>query len=275
MELNILISTLDGGINNIKDVILSPRSDVKYIISHQYTDDKFCMIPPELDRMDVTISQIKGKGLSISRNNVLSLATGDIGLFADDDVTYREQYFNLLKKTFNENPDIDVALFKIKTRPGEPEYKKYPDSQIKLQQKLYSVSSIEVAFKINSIRSSSLSFDERFGAGQELLIGSEESIFIEDCLKNELNVTFVPKYIVEHPYHSTVKSISKYDKRRNWVVGAYDCRTNGSIALLKAFFGTFKLLPDLIQHGVNPFVYFYHRFSAAVYILVTNKKNKL
>lgn len=272
--ISILISTIDERIENVKDVLLSPRDDVEYIISHQYTSEVFRKIPSELKRSDVTISSIKGKGVTRSRNNALRLATGDIGLFSDDDVTYRQDYIDLLKKTFWTNPDIDIALFKIKTGPGEPEYKKYPDHQVRLNKILFSVSTVEIAFNISRMRESPIYFDERFGAGQELLIGSEETIFIEDCIAHGFSVVFVPEYIVEHPYFSTIKSIPKFAKSRNWITGAYDCRTNGKIALLKAFLGTIKLLPELLKNKVNPLTYFYHRLSAAIYILRTNNKHK-
>jgi glycosyltransferase involved in cell wall biosynthesis len=270
--ISILISTIDDKIHKAKNVLLSPRDDIEYIISHQYTSEAYKEIPADLLRNDVTISQIEGKGVARSRNNAIRLASGDVGLFADDDVTYQESYIDLLKKTFQDNPDIDIVLFKIKTRPGEPEYKSYPESPIELKKLEFSASSVEIGFNINKIKESGLKFDERFGAGQELLIISEETIFIEDCLKHGLKVVFIPEYIVEHPYQSTIKSVPKYDKRRNWVTGAYDCRSNGSIALLKAFLGTIKYLPDLLKNGVNPLTYFYHRLSAVIYILRTTKK---
>lgn len=272
MKINILISTIDDRIFNIKNVILDPREDVEYILSHQYTSEKFKKIPDELFRDDVIISQIPGKGVAKSRNNVIRMATGDVGLFADDDAVYKEDYFDLLKNVFLNDPDLSVALFKIKTNYGEPEYKPYPDEKLILQKKLFSISTLEIGIDIQKIKDSNILFDERFGAGQENIIGSEESIFVEDCMDLGLKVVYFPEFIAQHPYESTVNSISKYDKRRNWVTGAYDCRRNGIIALPKALFGTVKNLPDMIKNRVNPFTYFYHRISAVIYILKTNHK---
>ncbi|SHE35416.1 Glycosyl transferase family 2 [Fodinibius roseus] len=270
--ISILVSTIDEGIKRVKNVLLEPRDDVEYIVSHQYTSDRYREIPDELKRRDVTISQIKGKGVSRSRNNAIKHASGEIGLFADDDVTYRNSYIDIVKETFRENTDIDIALFKIKTRTGEPEYKEYPEARLELKKTSFSISSVEIGFNIEKIKNAGLYFDERFGAGRELIVGAEETVFIEDCLKHGLKVLYVPEYIVEHPFLSTIKSVPKFDKRRNWVTGAYDCRTNGSIALFKAFGGTLKILPTLLRHGINPFSYLYHRLSAALYILRTNKK---
>lgn len=270
--LNVLISTIDSGINNIKNLLLDVREDVSYIISHQYTKEAFKKIPSELDREDIIISQVPGKGVTRSRNNAIRMAQSEIGLFSDDDVTYTHEYFDKIIALFSKNLDIDVAIFKIKTPEGFPEYKEYPKEQIIIDRLLFSVGTIEIAFRVNRIKDSNINFDERFGAGQKLLIGSDESIFIIDCLKEGLNVWFIPEYIVNHPFESTSKKLSKYDNRKVSVTGAYDARVNGYIAIPKALFGTIKILPDLIKHQKNPLTYLRKRLLAAIYILRTNVK---
>lgn len=270
MKINILISTIDEGIERLKRVILDPRNDVSYIISHQYTEDKYKNIPAELKRGDITVSQIAGRGVSKSRNNAIRLADGDIALFSDDDVTYRDSDINTVKEIFLHNKQVDVAIFKIRTPVGEPEYKKYPDVIIEYK-KAPCVGTVQISFRVDKIKEKKIIFDERFGAGQPLLIGNDEKIFLHDCISSGLKVFFFPEYVVEHPYESTSKGISKYDKRKISVVGGVDCRMNGSIALLKAFMGTIKVMPDLIKYRVNPIKYIYHRISAVLYILRTNK----
>ena len=275
MEINILISTLNERIADVPGILLPKQDDVEYIVSHQYTSERYKPVPAALKRADVTISQIKGKGVAKSRNNAIQLATGDVAILSDDDVTYRPEYVDAVRQTFSDHPEIDIALFKIKTEPGEPEYKRYPAEQKLIKNKLSrAVSTIEIAFRIERIKERGVYFDERFGAGQELIINTDETIFIEDCLKRGCKVLYVPEYVVEHPYISTRNLIPKYDERLNWVVGAYDCRTNGKIAMLKALLGTIKYLPDLIRHKVNPLAYCYQRLSAVLYILRTNKKTK-
>ena len=256
-KINILISTIDSGINNLNNVILDLQKNVEYIVSHQYTDEKFKTIPAFLERSDVRVSQIQGKGVTKSRNNAIRLADGDIGLFADDDVTYRETYFESLKRVFEHNPDLDVALFKIETGPNQPEYKKYP-GEIVQYKNAPSVSTIEIGFRIKKVKEKDIWFDERFGAGQPLLIGSDERLFVQDCINAGLKVKFFPEYVVSHPVESTVKKIPKYDKRLIWVTGGVDCRLNGPVALLKAFLGTFKIVPDLMRNNINPLTYFYY-----------------
>ena len=131
--LNILISTFDEGIHKVKNVILDYREDVSYIISHQYTQEKYKIVPLELNRKDILISQIPGLGVTNSRNNAINLAHGEIGLFSDDDVTYSHSYFDTIIETFDNEESLDVCVFKIKTPEGFPEYKNYPKNKIKLK----------------------------------------------------------------------------------------------------------------------------------------------
>lgn len=270
MKLEILISTIDAGIEKIKDILLPFRQDVKYIISHQYQDEKFKYIPKELLREDVVVSQMPGKGLTKSRNNAISLASGDVCLIADDDVRYTSEFLNTIIQTFHErNPD--VALFKIKTKEGEGDYKNYPTEEYKLNlNNLHSPSSIEIAFKTEKIKGI-VFFDERFGLGS-FLNGGGELYFIRDAIEKGLKVWYFPESVVIHPKESTIKSLPKYHKRRVMVGGASDARKNGWLAIPKAFLGTIKVIPDLIKYKKNPFVYFYQRIRAAIYILTTKPR---
>jgi len=271
MRVNILISTINDGIDRIKNVILNPRDDVSYIVSHQYTQERYKYIPGELERPDITVSQIAGTGVTKSRNNAIRLADGDIGLFSDDDVSYRDSDIDMLKETFSSHDQADVAVFKIRTPEGDPEYKKYPDKIIEYQ-KAPCVGTVQIAFRVDRIKEKKILFDERFGAGQPLLIGNDEKLFLHDCIVYGLSVYFFPEYIVEHPYESTSKGIPKYDKRKIWVEGGIDYRINGPIAIPKALFNTIRAFPDLVKHQVNPITYCYHRLMAITYVWKTSKK---
>jgi len=273
-KLNVLISTFGRGIDRLKNVILDPVPCIRYTVIQQFVDESLKAQPSFLDREDIRLVHLPGRGVTRSRNKGIELASGEIGLFADDDVTYKPHYFEKIIDTFEANKTLDIGLFKIKTPDGEPEYKKYsPDHQ--LITKAPSVGTIEIAFRIKPVKEKNVFFDERFGAGNQLLVGSDEKIFVQDCLKAGLRVEYYPEYIVEHPYQSTVNSIPEYDKRKIWVTGGYDCRTNGAVAVPKAILGTFKYMPDMLKKGVNPFFYLYHRLSAVLYILRTKKRIEL
>jgi len=271
MKLNVLISTIDSGIEKINNILLPIRADLEYIISHQYTDNKYKYIPKELKRPDVFISQIFGIGLTKSRNNAIKHANGDVCIISDDDVKYTNEYFDIVKKIY-ENNKVDIACFKIFTGENQKEYKKYPNHEIDLKDlHIYSPSSIELTFKLNTIEEKKILFDERFGLGS-WLNGGEENIFVYDAIKANLRVRFFPFYIVQHPYESTIKSFPKYAKRRTRVTGAFDARVNGFISIPKSFFAMFKFYSELKRDKKNHFRYFLERLSGAIYILISNYK---
>jgi len=268
MNLDVLISTYGDGISQVPRILLEKRDDIRYIISHQYENNGHKLIPKSLKRVDTQISQIKGKGVAKSRNNAIDLSNSFIGVFSDDDVRYTNLYFDTIIKYHYLYKDFDIIIFKIKTQTGEPEYRAY-ESEIKEYNIAPDVGTIELTFKTKSIKQAGIKFDERFGVGNKFLVGSDERIFLHDCLKAGLKILYVPEYIVEHPVESTIKSMSKYDNRRIRVIGGFDARINGFIAIPKALLGTIIILPDLINHKKNPIIYFWERFRASVVITFT------
>jgi hypothetical protein len=95
---NVLISTIDERINEISAILFEKQPYVRYIISHQYTDPKYKILPKLLNRDDVILSQIPGRGLSRSRNNALRLVESGIALISDDDIRYFPGSFEKIEK---------------------------------------------------------------------------------------------------------------------------------------------------------------------------------
>lgn len=268
VTISLLIATIDAGIRKVDRVLLEPRPGIHYYISHQVTGELFRKIPESLKaRRDVQFSQIKGRGLSRNRNHLLDLAMGDLALLADDDARYRMEYFETLRRTFAENQDIDVACFKIATPEGYPEYKEYSEESFLLNYtSRHYISSLEMAFRLSSIKKMGLKFDERFGVGSEFISYGEEAVFIHDCIKAGLRVKYFPEYIVEHSAESTVRRLDEFDSQRNVFKGAYDARRYGWLAFPAAFIGAFTQRQKLMNAGVNPFYYLKQRLRGAAYI---------
>lgn len=269
MILTVLISTLDEGISNVPSILLTPRMDVKYIVIHQFTDKKYLELQDELKRADVNVYSLAGKGLSKSRNKAIGLVDSELGLIADDDVSYTDEYMDRIISHFKENEDMDIACFKIETPEGQPEYKMYPRNKIKLSKLSISPSSIEIAFRPKAVKASATLFDTSFGLGATFL-GGEESIFISDCIKKNLSVFFIPEFIVKHPFESSVKNVPKFHKSRNEFRGAVDYRLNGSIAYLKAIYFVLRNFRALMKHKINPLTYIKQRWSGCSQVKNTN-----
>ena len=185
MTLDILICSIDKGIVRIVDVLLPPQPQIRYLISYQYTDERYLELIPEqlVNRSDVLLYKYKGQGLAANRNLALERATSEYVMFADDDTRISPDITSIIEGTFSQVPDLDIAFYQASTYTGKP-LKNYPDEAFAMLQPptTYSVSTIEMVCRRNSIQGK-LRFDERFGLGTKFLTCGEEEIWLHDALR--------------------------------------------------------------------------------------------
>jgi glycosyltransferase involved in cell wall biosynthesis len=267
MLVNILISTIDAGINRVENILLAQRPDLKYVVSHQITDEQFRALPPVLQREDVIISQIEGRGLSRNRNNAFAMADGDIGILADDDVRYCDKYIDAVLTAYQDDQELGAACFKIATPSGQPPFKDYYCSSYLLNDASHHyLSTLEITVRLKALKDHNLKFDERFGLGSKLNSFGEEAVFIHDCIRAGLKVKYIPEFIVEHESTSTIKALKKYAASNNIFKGAYDARRYGWLAFPAAFYGTLKYCPEIKKEGTRPLRYLQERLQGVFYI---------
>lgn len=201
MTLDILICTIDEGIEKVPDVLMSPRDDVRYVVSMQWTgtraesdscaDDEVERMEERLlervpkvlkEREDVTLTFLKGRGLSRNRNHALAHATADVVLIADDDNRYTAELIGNVFDAYEQHPEVDVIHFQALGLDGKPLHA-YPASY---------VSSVEITFRRRVLTR----FDERFGLGSERLCAGEEEVWMKDARDAGYRVLYVPKPVV-------------------------------------------------------------------------------
>ena len=254
MVLSVLICTLNDGVKNIIDVLLPEREDVNYVVSFQYTDDAFLsLIPEDLKaRKDVSISCLQGKGLSRNRNNAFSCATGDLFLIADDDARYKNEYFDIILKTFQDNQDVDIALFKAKDYEGKW-LKEYPGYAYKYGESHNAnyPCSCEMVIRKDVYVVKGVCFDELFGLGSDYLSSGEEDVFLKDALRTGVNIVYFPELIVETDSNTTGLRIL-HDEKVQRSKGAALCYCYGFYPAL------FRCIKESLYHFfhsfANPFV---------------------
>ena len=202
LSLDVAISTFKPeGILRVEKMLqpLPPQERVKYVVSWQEYEN--AEIPASLlQRKDVEIHRLDIKGLSNNRNNALEHCKGDIVLIADDDLEYQPDFAKKIIETFEEDPSLDLATFKIDFFNK----KIYPDESCKLGLPLpknYYVSSIEMAFRRNSLRG--IRFWDKMGLGNTLLACGEDELFMISAVKRNLECRFINKEIGSHPVEST------------------------------------------------------------------------
>lgn len=131
------------------------------------------------------------KGLSISRNLALKNATSEYCLICDDDEYLLNNVGDIIIEKFK-SINADILCFKVENLS-----KKEFDSIEKISYlSALKVSSVQVAFKRDSIINNNIIFDEKVGAGVSAG-GGEENIFLFDCLKKGLKIYKVPVYIAK------------------------------------------------------------------------------
>lgn len=170
------------------------------------------------------------KGLSVSRNCGLKVATGKYITFPDDDCWYPE---NLLEKVFSVfNRNEEIALYS--GQYGEPEIRnnKFPQfkGEITRWNIFKSVSSITIFFRRKYLDKVGL-FDPSLGVGAKYK-ASEEIDFVLRFLKNNLGCQYDPEIIVYHK----VKRESNSDIR-----SICERETANSLVVIRCFLDTFDL----------------------------------
>ena len=195
IELQVLICTFGkAGIRRIAEASHPRIPGVEYIVSWQLGDSDG-NIPASLQRDDFHILLSDSRGLSHNRNITLDAATAPICLIADDDLTYNPDAFRNIIAVFNADPQLGIAAFRYSGGDG----KHYPDHEFDLRRppKDYYVSSIELAFRRESVLASGIRFDLRFGIGAEFPSG-EENIWLHQLLHAGLKGKFFPITIANH-----------------------------------------------------------------------------
>lgn len=267
--IEVLISTLDNGIQSVPSILISNRDDVKYLIVHQLTHSSFKKVPTELKRPDVKIYYLEGKGLSKSRNLAINNTTGEIAIIADDDVSYCNEYFNKIIEVYKNNPELDLACFKIKTTDSELEYKNYPINDHFISSIIqHSVSSIEITFKPESLRNKNIKFDKRFGLGSKFLPAGEENIFIFDCIENGLNIKYFPYYIVNHSFQSSGKTRKAHSKKTAHIRGALYYRMYKKKGLSRMIY---EMKFNENNFNLDSIIFKFHLLTGFAYALLTKE----
>lgn len=182
MKLEVLISTM-----NQKNFDLIYKMNLKSdaIIINQCNEFK-------KEEMDLKENKIKmysfdEKGIGLSRNNALMRSTGDICIFADDDVEYLENYKEIIISKFSSNLSADIIVFNVESlNKNRPSCHIKKDHRVRLINSL-KYGAVNIAFRREKIIKKNVYFSLLFGGGAKYSSG-EDSLFIYECLKKNLKI---------------------------------------------------------------------------------------
>lgn len=202
-QLFVLISTIDDGILHVADVLLPCEEGVRYVVSWQQTSSGL-ECPPELQRSDVTVSPMEGRGLSRNRNHAMEVALSLLDdeledvvfIVADDDERLSADALKQVRKLYAEQPKLDVVLWQMASSEDGQLLKPYPTqpTEYRHRPRSYYASSVEMTFR-SRVFMSGVRFDERFGLGSERLSAGEEAVFLEEAQRKGLRIWIYPQIL--------------------------------------------------------------------------------
>lgn len=184
-----------------------------------------------------TLYSYDEKGLAKSRNHLLEHASGDIGVISDDDITFVDNYQQIIEDAYLLHPDADLITFNIQMGDqiiGSNKSFKYNFIS------LMSVVSCQITLRIKEVNTKHIRFLEHFGLGATFISG-EENIFLNTCRKQGLKIVHVPQVICSHPKEETTGE--RWDKELVKSKGAL------SYALLGRKHGLFLFYFILFKHS--------------------------
>lgn len=185
MNLQVLVSTM-----NQKDFKLITEMNIQSNVVVVNQTDIESTEELMINNFSVKWINTKTRGLSISRNIALANADADICVIADDDLCYRENYRTRILSAFEKNRNADIITFRL--LGIEKQKKKYPTTRKKVGYlSSMKISSCEISFRLKSIKTKLMKFDEMFGSGSKYSMG-EENIFLVDALRAGLKIIYEP-----------------------------------------------------------------------------------
>lgn len=122
------------------------------------------------------------RGVGVNRNLALSYATGDICLFADDDVKYRNNMEEQVRSEFEAHPDADIFIFHLETSDPVRKQNSYLKTEKCGPLTRMPWGGIRIAFRLAAVRKSNIWFTMLFGGGAVFPSG-EDSIWLADAKK--------------------------------------------------------------------------------------------
>lgn len=130
------------------------------------------------------------RGLTKSRNMAIRNSQADVCLLCDDDEFFEPGYDDAILSTYQQLPQADVIIFKMKNRPAS-----FDDRIQRLWfPKTMKVSSWQISFRREALKKAHVFFDEHLGAGTGNG-GEEELKFLLDCQRAGLKIYYVPQII--------------------------------------------------------------------------------
>jgi len=187
MKVEVLVATMhQKDLSKYKDMNLSTGA----VFANQ--DDRYEYVKEDILGNQVKIITTSDRGVGKNRNNALMHASGDICLFADDDMIYEDDYEGIVQKAFAELPDAGIIIFNIETVGKETRVRRL-NQKIK---RVYTFNALNygaarIAIRREEVLKKNLWFSILYGGGAQYSSG-EDSLFLIEAIKKGMRVYTYP-----------------------------------------------------------------------------------
>lgn len=182
MKVEVLVATMH---QNDHSLVERMNIQTDAIIINQCDRNQFEEI--EYKGRKIKFLSFSERGVGLSRNNALMRATGDICLFADDDVKYDDGYEEKIIQAFKKTPKADIILFNVPSKNKErPTYIIPKKSRVRFYNSLR-YGAVKIAIKREKLFQANVFFSLLFGGGAKYSAG-EDSLFVAECIRKGLRV---------------------------------------------------------------------------------------
>lgn len=186
------------------------------------------------------------KGVGLNRNIALMASTGDLLLFADDDMVYNDDMPEAVTAAFRDNPQADVLVFGIDiTKNGQVVEKRHLKKKRLHIWNSMRYGTVRIAVRRQAIVCGNITFHQCFGGGCAFCAG-EDSLFVKACFDKKLRV-YTHDYVLGTCCKDTSSWFSGYNEKYFYDKGALMCHLFPKIPHLMAlYFGVcFKRHTDV------------------------------
>ncbi len=188
MTLEVLCTTMHGD-----DFSLVEKMNIASDAVFANQTDRTAYETLETDGHLIRMVSTETRGVGINRNTALMHAKGDILLFADDDIRYRDGYRDAVLSAFESIPDADMIVFGMNLSKGGEVTRLGPGKAGILPiWRLMRYGAVHIAVRKSSLDKANIWFSTLFGGGAEYSHG-EDSLFLREAHKKGL-------HIYGHPY---------------------------------------------------------------------------
>lgn len=126
------------------------------------------------------------RGVGRSRNLAIANSTGDILLFSDEDIRYRDGYAKDVLDEFAKHPEADVILFNVKVCPERRTYWNEGFKRVRWYN-CGRYPAYSIALRREALLKSGVRYSELFGGGAKYSNG-EDSLFLKHCADKGLRM---------------------------------------------------------------------------------------